>query len=204
MEKNGNPSGKEYANLIVHMSVVKDGVTFEKKVKYMFEDKEGNTSKPEYISFGRLFNNRPLDSFHKYGFTKDEVNDITRDMKYFLTVTTCQTEKALFNEVHRWITEYAEDKKYMEDRDTCKIPVKELRKWFSDEAEMGWKYLEFLRTLRERGKLKSNKGRLDYRNKADGKRYYRFDAWKERTPMAGCLSFPVPPADHEQELGGVA
>ena len=194
--------------LKVYVSILEDAMTFEKKIEYLFMNESGCFSAVQYIPLAPLLNGRTLDKFYNYGFTKSEIDELTERLKKELPSLTKKATavKLPFTEIYKGITAYADQEEdcLIEGRD-CLVEVHKFQNWFETE-DTGWKYLDFLRTLRMLGLLKNNNGRLDYRRKSDGIRYYRFRRWEESSSQAnlGTDSPCVEPIDRGQKLGGAA
>lgn len=163
-------------NIEVFVFGEEDAMTFERKIGYVLRDKKGRFSKAQYIPLAQLSKGKTLDQFYKYGFTKEEVDELTvRLAKERPNILWKKIGIALsFDEVCEKLTAYAEQENDLKTEDGfLGIEVHKFRKWFETE-ETGWKYLDFLKTAKALKMLNCSKNRNDYRLKSNGDRYYCF------------------------------
>ena len=165
----------------------KDAKTLKRKIGFFLKDEDGDYSDIQYIAFAPISTGKTPKEFYDYGFTRDEISELTEKLKAELA--NFQYKKSdrrlCFNEVYRRLTAYAEQENDLKTEDGfLGIEVHKFRKWFETEAK-DWKYLRFLKILECLERLKHNKGRSDYRLKSNGDRYYCFKPWTENKREAG-------------------
>jgi hypothetical protein len=156
------------------------------KFRYVIEDKDGKSSMIMSMPLRTIVSAKTLKTFLDFGFTKPEMEEVSVSIQRFVEKRVLDQEimesceASTFEEMYQGLSRFAEQnasKVVIDGVAFYRVNTDEVKEFL--KKEFNSKHLPLIRTLKMKGCLCTNPGRLDY--KVGNDRVYCFKALKNDT-----------------------